>query len=307
MSDQEPPEVIETIGNPVGDPVLRDPEQIQNDEIIKWSSILGGEVQVDPLPSYIDKDVIDKLEKHDLELKFVPSLDLPYHLLWSGEEGSAPPLLSRLTDENVRKQDHARFMEAVRVKYPGIPPEFTATARSEEEIGKIWELLFQAKPHWIALERTNRPTVSATGESEPFDESDIGNLIDAGTERNEDFANVQSKFREKGEAVLTTTLGVNEAKAEMRLLTPAEWLTLAIREGWQKVKPARSEWLNWTGKADYGLWGRSAFLTDVAAYAGIDKFTDRSNHFLSIGSRNINDKMGYRIAIDLPTDTPSES
>lgn len=314
--------VVESGGIPIsnlgqfGDEALKSPETVRSSEALAWSKTLGAPVEVSPLPEYVTTETISFLENLDFNLRFVPSLDgLPIHLLFGGTEEMPIPDYLRtpyLTAEQWMHNYH-EFTQAVAQKYPKVPRQLLKMPKRDDideidyyQFGEennfvtLWRKLAQENAHWVALETTNRPVFKGeTNNMQPYDQSIASKLIGIGSKRRDTFKNIQKRFVKEGHKILTPVFGVNDDKVTMRFLTPGEWMTLSLREGWYKTKKATAEWLQEEGVTDVGLYGPGMEIATATRVGNKLNYPVDQSMLLDFGDV-ARDRMGFRIAIDLP-------
>lgn len=192
-------------------------EELPDREQSAWKNVLGGGVEVDPLPRFVDSRVVQTLEEMHLEPRFIPSLDL-------GE-----------IDNDVRdylKELHERY------------PEWKNTRKLYWELVKDKKFACPALPgQWVAVEVEEKPELGGKYPRTPL-AAELGFDKDR---FNVSWNSIQDAIERERQRILSD-IGLPPERTDLRLLEALEWNLLANREGWGKTKTW--EWTNTRFRGD---------------------------------------------------------
>jgi hypothetical protein len=206
-------------------------EQLKNDETQVWRELLGVEVEIPPVPAYLNAEIITNLEKYGLALRAVPKLELGTinQLIELGPEAFLEQLHQRYPNWKIFESlSDTELFDSTFTKLPSESYwEDVATGRIE----------FPSMPgRWLAVETFITPEATQFLTDPPaldklldiplhdgFFDYDYGRFMWNVGSLKENLA------EHKTELLATLQL---PSTAEPRLLSMVEWNLLTHREQW---------------------------------------------------------------------------
>ncbi len=193
----------------------------------EWLKVLGSEVEVLPLPSFVIQEVMRNLERFGFELRFIPALDLDALAL--------------------REKGVVVFLKELAEKYPNWKPYESLNEREKSNHTVVrnlhhwfWKQVgnidFPELPgQWLAVETLEKP---AWGRE--FPRSPLTDRLGFSDRFNLSWDEVTRAIWNTKQSILSE-IGLS-GHGDIRLLEALEWNLLANREGWGKTNS--SEWTN---------------------------------------------------------------
>jgi MoxR-like ATPase len=200
------------------------------DEREAWKKVLGVDVDVKPLPSFVTPEVRKNLERMGMELRFIPSLNI-----------DSVDVLKKKGVEDYLKDIQARYPNWKRYE------SLSGSEQSDSSINRnlnewFWgnvkdgDIDFPKLPGtWVAVETMPKPSWHST-----YKETSIGKKLGLADRFNVSWDDAQTAIQKAKRSILSEA-GLPES-SNIKMLEALEWNLLANREGWGATNTY--EWTN---------------------------------------------------------------
>ncbi len=193
-------------------------------EIKAYQDILGEEVIVDPMPSVITQEVVERLKFYGMRLHYIPGLDLG-------------------TLDDLKNKGTKQFLQDLQNNYPKWP-----IPGGEHYWGPV-ERESTSFPHsggyWVAVETVDKPEYGRWYNRGAYEETEMAKALGLpgrfwpGEDNIGDWDELNYWLKEEKGKILSD-IGI--PNGELRLLEVLEWNLLGLRYGWGKTET--SEYTN---------------------------------------------------------------
>lgn len=201
-----------------------------HDEREAWRKVLGVDVDVKPLPSFVTPEVRKNLDKMGMELRFIPSLNID-------------------SLDALKKKGAEDYLKDIQGRYPNWKryESLSSAEQSDSSINRnlnewFWgnvkdgDIDFPKLPGtWVAVETMPKPTWHST-----YKETPIGKKLELTDRYNVSWNDAQAAIQKAKRSILSDA-GLPES-SNIKMLEALEWNLLANREGWGATNTY--EWTN---------------------------------------------------------------
>lgn len=246
--------------------------ELQRTEQEYWSSFLGVQAEVSPLPTEVTRDVVEKLKDLGMEIRSLPKLDIG-------------------TLDDLKKMGTQAFLARIEQKYPGLKVLYKSLSGSNRQNHSIRPLLDKRywdwvkdgitafpdgynKGGWLAVETMSKPAYGTSYATTLLSQK-LGflNRFNVSAEK------ADRAVREQTASILTDS-GLPNNRS-VRMPTAEEWNLLAYREGWDATNNTCYDTWEWTN-TEADLDGASRRV--IVGVAPVT-WSDPSRSFAYIGFR----------------------
>jgi hypothetical protein len=199
-------------------------------ENIQKHPILGKEIKIEPLPSYITPEVRINLEHLGFRLCYIPKIDI-----------------GKL--EDIKQTDVKKYLDNLHSRYPNWHPyeSLNGKERSDHNTSRnlnvwFWKLIMQEKiklpklpGNWVAIETIQKPSSGNYYPSSP-----VTKILGLSSRLDVPFGEIYKAISSK-RIELLKEMGL-PVSLDIRMLETIEWNLLANRYGWGSSNTF--EWTN---------------------------------------------------------------
>lgn len=229
--------------------------ELYNREREAWKSVFGVDVDVKPLPEYVDSEVQRKIEFMGLALRYIPAIDL----------GNREDLRRIGVESYVRKL-WGRYPNWAR--YESLSDRAGADHNIPRNLNQnYWELAKGGNVdfpvllgQWLAVETVEKPMAGITEHDNKYQRTPLADKLGFTDNRIKIPVNTIDKAIDREKQSVLSDVGLADYPLDLRSLEVLEYNLMANREGWGKTNI-----YEWTNTKCY-VRGRPLRL--ICGYAG---------------------------------------